>query len=121
MTEYPDPLDSPTTAWHQLRDIYERMAIEAHYFPAAPSDGMGTITGDIHIEDEKTAYANDWEANKGVMVWIGYDRPGTRAATVFAVEAARNMCGYQDSVALSLLRMAVAELEALGVQASSDD
>jgi len=42
---------------------------------------------------------------------IGVCQGPTRPATVLTIEAARNMCGGDDELALELLRMAVLELE----------
>jgi hypothetical protein len=106
------------TPAQQIADAYKRMAHEAHYRPAAPSDGLGNITVPVEkldLDQEAQRYAGMWwHEEHGHEFFVGCCNYRTRAATIFAIEAARNLCGVADDVALRLLRMAVAELEASG-------
>lgn len=102
------------TPLEQIADAYRRMADEARYRPQAPSDGLGNITvalEQLDLDEEAETYARHWwtQEDDGEF-YIGCCNYPTRAATVFAIEAARCLCGAQDDVALELLRMAVAEL-----------
>jgi hypothetical protein len=105
----------------QIGDAYERMAVEARYRPAAPSDGFGNITvpqEELDLEQERWSYAERWwDEEDNFDFFVGCCNGATRPATIFAVEAARNLCCGTpgDTVALRLLRMAVQELEGLGV------
>ncbi len=99
----------------QIKDAYRQMAERAHYRPAAPSDGMGNVTvaaEALNLEAEAEAYAQGWQQTEETHAfWVGCCNYPTRPATIYAVEAARSMCGCGDDVALRLLRMAVTELE----------
>jgi hypothetical protein len=99
----------------QIAEAYRRMATEAHYRPAAPGDGVGNIafpTAELVLEDEARQYAGQWteEEHTGTFS-VGVCNYPTRPATVFAIEAARAMCGAHDDLARDLLRMALAELD----------
>lgn len=102
----------------QIGEAYERMATEARYRPSAPSDGFGNITmpiDELDLEAEQINYALRWWQEEDDHTFsIGCCNYPTRPATIFAIEAARLMCGGSDSEgpALNLLRMAVADLEA---------
>ena len=103
----------------QIEDAYRRMADQGRYRPAAPSDGMGNITvplEDLDLDAEAKEYARRWteEENKGLF-YVGVCNFSTRPSTIFAIEAARNLCGVSDGAALRLLKMAAAELEEQGV------
>lgn len=102
-------------AAEQLVDAYVRMADEAKYRPAAPSDGMGNITvpeESLDLDAEAIKYAHGWwDSENEMSYWIGCPSFPDRAALVFIVEAARNLCGVERGVAADLLRMALAEVE----------
>jgi hypothetical protein len=100
----------------QIEGAYRAMAREASYYPAAPSDGHGTIAEEVNVDREAREYAERWwnEENTGDYV-VGSCSSSTRPATIYAIEAARLMCAGTpgDVFALRLLRMAVEELERL--------
>jgi hypothetical protein len=100
----------------QIKATYRRIAQEARYRPTAPSDGLGNITipfEDLDLEEEAETYAQRWTDEEDARRYsIGTCNYSTRPATIFAVEAARCLCGVNDDAGLALLRMAVAELEA---------
>lgn len=101
----------------QISDAYRAMARHAKYRPAAPSDGMGNITvprDQLDMEHECRGYARRWAEEEDTQTFrIGCCNFPTRPATIYTVEAARLMCGVADEEALRLLKMAVAELEAV--------
>lgn len=99
----------------QLGHTYRQMAEVARYRPAAPSDGCGNITvplAELDLDSECLTYARRWvqEEDKRSF-WVGCCCFPTRPATVYAIEAARNLCGAEPKVARRLLQMA---LDALG-------
>ena len=79
------------------------MAGEARYRPAAPNDGMGNITMPIEellMDEEAESYAKGWTEQEDDRVFrIGVCNYPTRPATIFAIEAARSLCGGADGVA----------------------
>lgn len=100
----------------QMFRIYQRMSEEARYRPSAPSDGMGNITvplAELDLEAEAVEYARHWwnEEEHGRYT-IGCPDMTHRAALVFLVEAARNLCGMNTKGALRLTQMALDFLEA---------
>jgi hypothetical protein len=101
----------------QIQAAYRLMATKALYRPAAPSDGCGNITVPekyLDLEAEAAQYAeNWWNAEEQMAHVTGTCNFSTRAATIFAVEASKNMCsGRGGNVhALRLLKMAVKSLE----------
>jgi hypothetical protein len=103
--------------YRQISEAYERMVKEARYAPAAPSDGFGNAPPGVEydeedLEAEQASYAQVWNAEENSATFrIGVCNGSTRIATIFAVEAARLMCGAQDERAARLLRMALRELE----------
>lgn len=107
------------TMRHDMKPIaraYARMADEAHYRPAAPSDGFGNITVpnlELVIEDEILRYCKRWDEEETKQSFnIGVGNFETLEPLVFAIEAARNLCaGTADGLALELLEMAVADLK----------
>jgi hypothetical protein len=104
-------------AFEQIRSAYKEMASQARYRPAAPSDGLGNITvseAQLNLEREAADYANHWWNEEDRCVFnIGCCDFPSRRATIYAIEAARNMCAGRggDTTALALLKMAVAEME----------
>jgi hypothetical protein len=103
----------------QIVSAYKVMSRDALYRPAAPSDGCGHITiplNQLDLNQEATKYADQWWNEEEVCRFsIGCCNFSTRPATIFAIEATRNLCAGDEgnSTALKLLRLAVAELEAL--------
>jgi hypothetical protein len=101
----------------QIADAYRRMAAEARYRPAAPSDGCGSITvpvAQLDLDAEAATYARQWWTQEDERrFWIGCCHWPYRPATIFAIEAARLLCGGLGSQrhARHLLRMAAAELD----------
>jgi hypothetical protein len=108
----------PRGCREQIEDAYRRMADEGRYRPAAPSDGLGNITvplESLDLDKEASEYARRWWAQEDECEFrVGCCNYPTRAATIFAVEAARLMCSADDAAALRLLQMAVAEVEQHG-------
>lgn len=109
-TTYPHPLD-------QLATTYRRMATEARYRPAAPSDGCGNIIpsgipDQLDVHREAAEYATRWREHEGEGVYsIGCPDYLDRPALVLMVEAARMLCGGDTKVARRLLDMAGSELD----------
>jgi hypothetical protein len=102
----------------QLHSTYEHMA--PFYRPAAPSDGFGHISVPIEkldLDAECDKYAQRWwQEEDSLSFFIGCCNFPTRPATVYAIEAARLMCGGDYVVALRLLSLAVQELQAVRPQ-----
>jgi len=116
----------------QLTDAYKRMASEARYRPAAPSDGLGNSTmpiEELDLEAEASKFAHGWwvqeDERLGVFA-IGVPTYSLRPAMVFTIEAARAMCGGAHDLAVDLLNMAAREIAREGpglgdlMQASSE-
>jgi hypothetical protein len=104
----------PEGIYRQLADAYRRMAREARYRPAAPSDGLGNIAmppEELLLDAEAEDYARRWwrDEEDGAFT-VGCCNHSTRPATVFAIEAARCLCGGADATALRLLRMAAGDV-----------
>jgi hypothetical protein len=96
----------------QIRGAYRRMASEVGYHPAAPSDGFGHIVGDIDVPAQAEEYAAAWWAEEDLGRYaIGMPDWADRAALIWAVEAARLICGMDSVRAARLLRMAADDLE----------
>lgn len=113
------PSAIPAPCLEQIIEACVAMAGEADYHPGAPSDGFGHVTVDRDALDPGGAhgltYAERWwQQEDACSFLIGCCNFPTRKATIYAVEAARAMCGANDALALDLLRMAVAELERNG-------
>lgn len=84
------------------------------YRPAAPSDGVGNIHPDYKFDlkyEQKLYMQSWWEEEEKLYFAIGCCNFGSRIPTIYAVEAARLMCGANEKDALKLLKMAVEELE----------
>jgi hypothetical protein len=88
MTTIPEP------CLRQIEDAYRRMADEGRYRPAAPSDGLGNITvplESLDLDKEASEYARQWwEQEDECEFTVGCCNYPTRAATIFAIEAARS-------------------------------
>ena len=103
--------------FEQIATAYKIMAAKARYRPAAPSDGLGNITvpgNELDLSREALQYADDWWGSEdGLDSRIGCCNFETRPATIFAIEAARQMCSGNggNATALKLLKLAVKELE----------
>lgn len=99
----------------QVGGVYCRMADEARYRPAAPSDGMGNITGPLDMDTEIRTYTASWRAEEDAMNYpLGCPEYKLRPAMVLAVEAARACCGADRDLAIRLLRLALDEAENAG-------
>lgn len=112
--------DLPQDILDQIKDAYRLMATRAKYRPAAPSDGLGNITvpeDQLDLEIEAASYARRWwREEDGTTFQLGCCDYPTRAATIFAIEAARMMCGgFAQPEAGSLLRLALESLEEAGL------
>jgi len=78
---------------NQIDKAYMTMVKRCHYRPAAPSDGFGNITGPTNDEQEIAKYAQRWrKEEESFNFFIGCCNSETREATIFAIEAARQMC-----------------------------
>jgi hypothetical protein len=110
-------MELPTKTRHQIESAYDAMAKNAKYRPAAPSDGMGNITvpeEELNLTEEAVEYTRKWWKEEDDQSFhVGCCDYSTRPATIFAIEAARNMCAGVggQTTALRLLKMAVRELE----------
>jgi hypothetical protein len=102
-----------STTWvDPAQAAYRRMAREAHYRPAAPSDGFGNITGRLNLDREARDYAADWRGDEDRRQYnLGCPSFEDRETLIFIVEAARLLCGVQRRGAAELLRMALGNLE----------
>jgi hypothetical protein len=100
----------------QIADTYRRMATEARHRPAIATEEMDDVTArrdQLDLDQEAKTYARQWgQEEAGREFHVGVCQDPTRPATIFAIEAARNMCAGDDELALELLQMAVLELEA---------
>jgi hypothetical protein len=109
----------PAKTRQQIEAAYEAMAAKAKYRPAAPSDGLGGPTvsfEQLDLSKEASQYAQEWWKEEDEQAFdVGCCDFVTRPATIFAIEAARNMCAGVggQAAALRLLKMAVKELESL--------
>jgi hypothetical protein len=103
----------------QISFAYRAMAREAKYRPAALSDGFGNITvpeEKLNLNKEVSDYTKSWwKQEDDCKFWIGCCNFETRAATIYAVEAAQQMCGgvSGNKTASKLLRMAVKQLSSV--------
>lgn len=107
----------PLEVVQQIKHAYRLMAERAQYRPAAPSDGFGNITTapqDLDLEAEMTTYVTEWWREEDARTFhVGCCNAPTRPATIFAVEAARALCGTNDELALRLLHLAIENLFAV--------
>ena len=101
---------------HQVAKAYRAMAVQARYRPAAPSDGLGSITrplADLDLDSEALDYARAWRAEEDSGTYgIGSPDYTDRPALIFTIEAARVLCGQDHRHAVRLLRMAADDIEA---------
>lgn len=107
----------------RIVEAYLRMAKEAKYRPAAPSDGFGHITisktalaNQARLAAEADAYARKFIAEEdSLSFWIGCSNWKTNRAFVFAIEAARLMAGAAPKRLITkLLEMALEEVKTNG-------
>jgi hypothetical protein len=102
----------------RVKNAYKRMAKEARYRPAAPGDGMGGIYLDEvelkdaqQLDEEAASYARTFiEEEDDLRFAVGCSNWSTLHPLVYAIEAARTLCGAGDRVAFSLLKMAIGDL-----------
>lgn len=104
----PAPVDN-------IVEAYKHMAVDGRYRPAAPSDGFGHITvplDTLDLDAEAAEYAQRWRAEEDDGRFdIGCTDYSLAPATVYAVEAARELCGCGVETARRLLTLALAALE----------
>ena len=97
----------------QIIRAYKKMS--KFYRPMAPSDGFGNITvpvEDLDLDQEALEYAKKWDEEEDKMEFhIGCCDFPTRPATIYAVEAARLLCGAENDTARKLLQLALNELK----------
>jgi len=106
----------PAAIEQQIGRAYRRMAREARYRPAAPSDGLGNITlpeEELDLDAEARAYAANWWRCEDEHTWtLGCANYEDRPTMILALEAARLCCSGAASrpFARRLLEMALEEL-----------
>jgi hypothetical protein len=103
-------------------EAYVAMATVAKYRPAAPGDGCGGIylskaelADQALLEQEAVKYATQFDKEEDTRRFnIGCTDFRTNRATIYTIEAARQLCGGHDgnSTALRLLKMAIKEVQA---------
>lgn len=108
------------TKFHRFAEAYFKMASEARYRPAAPSDGIGNIQLSLEecqdqgrLRQEARDYALRFNAEEDKNeFWIGCSDYRTNRAFVWTIEAARCLAGgdFGNATALKLLRMAAADV-----------
>ncbi len=103
----------------RIAEAYIAMARQAKYRPAAPGDGVGNVDlsadelrDDGLLGKEAERYADSFIAEENTrQFFIGCTKLSTSRATVYAIEAARCMCGAANKdLILKLLRMASEEI-----------
>lgn len=101
----------------QVEDIYRRMAEQAKYRPAAPSDGFGGLLvedeSELDLDAEAADFAERWrDAEDSGSYHIGSCSKQDRPGFIFAIEAAKLVAGTgSNGHAARLLRMAADELD----------
>jgi hypothetical protein len=71
------------------------------------------FSGVLDEAAEISRYEDDWwRAEEKCIFHIGSCDVNTRVATIFAIEAARHLCGRRNGAALELLGKAITELKA---------
>lgn len=113
MTDLAPVRATPQTI-RQTEDAYRRLAAEARYRPAAPSDSMGTIVvplAELDLAAEARSYTLNWLREENDLTYFaGCPDFPDRPALIFIIEAARALCGCERELASRLLRMAADEL-----------
>src|SRR6202035_3707176 len=95
----------------QVAEVYARMAAEANYRPAAPSDGFGNITGPLDLPAEQEKYAVTWWQDEDSGHWhIGVPDMALRKVMILCVEAAKGCCSSEPELTGDLLKLAQQEL-----------
>jgi uncharacterized protein YozE (UPF0346 family) len=105
----------------RIAQAYVAMARQAKYRPAAPGDGFGGISlttaelaDPVLLNAEAQRYAERFieeEDSHSNNFRIGISNYTTNRALVYAIEAARLLCGGADAIAAKLLHMAAVEVE----------
>jgi hypothetical protein len=97
----------------QIDDIYRRFSEEAHYRPAAPSDGLGNLTvpeDELDLAGEQRKFAAKWwQQEDECEFFIGCSDFEYRKVMICCVEAARGCCS-EYSLIRPMLEMALDEL-----------
>jgi len=103
-------------------DAYIQMAKKAKYRPEAPNEGMGSVElieeelkDQDRLRQEAVAYAKRFlEEQDSCSFRIGVSNYDTNRAFVYAIEAARLLCGGHSAapIALKLLEMAATDVQA---------
>jgi len=100
----------------RITEAYLKMVQVAHYRPAAPGDGMGSvnlteeeIADPARLAKEAADYAEDFLKQEDSHFTIGVSDGSTNRALVYAIEAARALCTPDPDLALSLFKLAVEE------------
>jgi hypothetical protein len=103
---------------HRYAEAYLAMVEKARYRPRAPGDGIGSVLltrkqlrDPGRLEKEALDYVKGFVAQEDThSFWVGCTNFETNRATIYAIEAARCLCGGADDVALRLLQMAIDEI-----------
>lgn len=107
------------TPFTRFCEAYIAMTMKALYRPFAPSDGLGHVTLSIKalynpkvLDNEAKRYAiallEEETTNK---YFLGCTNFRENRAFVYTLEAARCLCGVAPKTAITLLRMAIEEIE----------
>jgi hypothetical protein len=107
----------------RIVEAYVRMAKTARYRPAAPGDGMGSVDltkkqradEDLLLSEARRYAARFIQEEDTRSFHIGCSKWETDRAVVYAIEAARVLCGaLNDDLAVELLTMAAEEVKTHG-------
>ena len=97
-----------------VADAYRRMASDARYRPAAPSDGLGHIVAPLDTLDldrEASDYAHRWREEEDTLkFFIGSADFRLRETMVYAIEAARLCAAGHPETVRRLLNLALDSL-----------
>jgi hypothetical protein len=117
-TETVMDIDEPTRERRYV-EAYLAMAKKARYRPQAPGDGCGHVLltreelrDPKRLEEEANAYVKNFVKEEDTLSFrIGCTNFDTNRAAIYAIEAARCLCGGADGVAVKLLQMAIDEIK----------
>ena len=105
------PISKPE--YERICEAYLAMVKHAQYRPAAPSDLTEEQLADrAQLANEAHAYAVNFITDEDTCKHgIGVTDYSTNRAVVYAIEAARALCGAEKLLALKLLEMALAKVK----------
>lgn len=111
-------MNNTQTEHERICEAYLEMAGKLKYRPAAPGDGMGSISlseeqlaDGERLAEEASRYAREFIAEENTLNFrIGVADWHTNRALVYTIEAARLLCagycGWEPETAMRLLEMA---------------